>query len=199
MPEPTEEQLKAMTPEQLKEMQKQQCIFCQIVSGKVASRKIYEDDVCIAVLDINPANPGHALIIPKEHYSIMPLMPDKVISHLFLTAKKISTAVLRGLKADGTNIFIANGAAAGQKAPHFMIHLIPRRENDGITALTVPQNVMEKEDADKLRSAISRSIRARLGGREEPVSVDKPKPATVDKITKEPAKFDLDSISKMFK
>jgi histidine triad (HIT) family protein len=182
MPEPTEEQLKAMTPEQLKEMQKQQCIFCQIVSGKVASRKIYEDDVCIAVLDINPANPGHALIMPKEHYSIM-----------------ISTAVLRGLKADGTNIFIANGAAAGQKAPHFMIHLIPRRENDGITALTVPQNVMEKEDADKLRSAISRSIRARLGGREEPVSVDKPKPATVDKITKEPAKFDLDSISKMFK
>ena len=65
----TEEQMKAlqeklskMSPEELKEYQKQQCIFCQIVSGKVQSKKIYEDDKCLAILDKNPANPGHVLL-----------------------------------------------------------------------------------------------------------------------------------------
>ncbi len=60
-----QEKIKNMSPEELKEFQKQQCIFCQIISGKVASKKIYEDEKCIAILDINPANPGHLLLMPK--------------------------------------------------------------------------------------------------------------------------------------
>jgi histidine triad (HIT) family protein len=192
MPELTEEQLKAMSPEQLKELQKQQCIFCQIISGKVNSRKIYEDDSCIAILDINPANPGHALIMPKEHHSIMPLMPENEIEHLFLVAKRISMAQIRVLKADGTNMFIANGAAAGQKAPHFMIHLIPRKENDKITALNLSKNELDKADAEKLRNTLQQKISERLGTRRPDIP---PKPPVVE----EKKKFDLNAISKMFK
>ena len=69
----TEEDLKNMSPEEIQELQKQQCIFCHIVSGKVASRKVYEDDSVIAILDIHPANPGHVLLLPKEPVCSTPI------------------------------------------------------------------------------------------------------------------------------
>ena len=60
-----EEKIKNMSPEELREFQKQQCIFCQIIAGKVPAKKVYEDEHCVAVLDINPAAKGHLLLIPK--------------------------------------------------------------------------------------------------------------------------------------
>jgi histidine triad (HIT) family protein len=186
MTELTEEQLKQMSPEQIAAMQKEQCIFCHILSGKVASKKVYEDDRCLAILDINPANPGHVLVLPKEHYSIMPLMPEEEIGYLFKIAKKISRAQIRGLKADGINIFAANGAAAGQKAPHFMIHLVPRKENDGITSFTLPKNQITKEDQEKLKHAIKSKVNEQFGIEEkEPLVAEKPEPETVGTTVEE--------------
>lgn len=188
MTELTEEQLAQMSPEQIAEMQKQQCIFCHIISGKVASKKIYEDEKCLAILDINPANPGHVLILPKEHHSIMPLMPEEDIAHLFRVAKKVSKAQIRGLKADGTNIFAANGAAAGQKAPHFMIHVIPRKENDRITIFSLPKNQMSAEDQEKIRKAVKNKLNSQLGIEEkEPVDVKKAEPEKVETTVEEKA------------
>jgi len=201
------------------ETQKQQCIFCKIIAGKVASRKVYEDDKCVALLDINPANPGHTLILPKEHQTILPLMREDEASHLFKIAKKVSMAQIRALKADGTNIFVANGAAAGQKSPHLMIHVIPRREKDGITAFTLPKNTIGNEDQDKLRVAIKQKVNEHFGIKEtEHVQIEAPKPEKVEHIappeemsdeealedTVPPeevmskGKFDLDSISRLF-
>ncbi len=139
-----EEKLKQMSPEELKAFQKQQCIFCQIVAGKVSSRKVYEDDICIAVLDINPANPGHLLVLPKEHYPIMPLVPKEELEHIGRVVKHLSHCLLKTLKAEGVSIFIANGAAAGQRAQHFMIHLIPRKRGDGV-GLEIPMKEFGKE------------------------------------------------------
>ena len=62
-----QEKLKNMSPEELKEFQKKQCIFCQIISGNVQSRKIYEDEHVLAFLDINPANPCDFLFMPRDH------------------------------------------------------------------------------------------------------------------------------------
>lgn len=59
----TEEDLRNMTPEQIKELQRKNCIFCHIIVGRVQSKKIYEDDKTVAILDINPANPGHILLM----------------------------------------------------------------------------------------------------------------------------------------
>ncbi|MBI2208489.1 HIT domain-containing protein [Candidatus Woesearchaeota archaeon] len=73
-----QEKLKNMSPEELKEFQKKQCIFCQIISGNVQSRKIYEDGHVLAVLDINPANPGHILVMPREHYIFLSC-PESII------------------------------------------------------------------------------------------------------------------------
>ena len=140
-----QEKLKNMSPEELREYQKKNCIFCQIVVGNVASKKIYEDNKVIAVLDINPANPGHLLVMPKEHYAIMPLMPEDLLGHLAMVTKALSHALLKALKAEGTTIFIANGMSAGQRAQHFMLHIIPREEGDNI-GLMIPQNNISEND-----------------------------------------------------
>ena len=76
--EELKEKVKNMSPEELRKFQKEQCIFCHIIKGDVQSRKVYEDEVCIAILDINPANPGHLLLLPKEHYAIMPQITDEI-------------------------------------------------------------------------------------------------------------------------
>lgn len=135
----TQEQIKNMSPDELREFQKQNCIFCQIASDKVSSKKVYEDAKVFAILDINPANPGHMLLLPKEHYQIMPQVPDDIIGHMLMVAKGLSHACLRGLKTQGCTIIAANGIAAGQKAPHFILHVIPRMNGDGLS-FTLPEN-----------------------------------------------------------
>ena len=161
-----QEKIKQMSPEELKEFQKKQCIFCQIITGKVQAKKIYEDDDVIAILDVNPANPGHILIMPKEHYSIMPQMPDDEIEHIFLVAKALSNASLRALEVQGSNIIVANGVAAGQRAQHFMVHLIPRKENDNIE-FQVPQKNIPEDELQKVRKALSESLGAKAEEAEE--------------------------------
>ena len=163
-----QEKIKNMSPEELKEFQKKQCIFCQIVAGKVQSKKVYEDDKCIAILDINPANPGHVLLLPKEHYSIMPQVPEDEIAHLFVVMKTISNAALRGLGVQGTNIIVQNGIAAGQKAQHFMIHIIPRKEEDGINF-----ELPKKEIKDSELETIQKKLAAKLGTVKEPKPIPK--------------------------
>ncbi len=180
MPEMTPEQmnqlqekLSQMSPEELKAFQKKNCIFCQIVEGKVSSKKIYEDDVCIAVLDINPANPGHMLLMPKEHYAIMPLIPEDELKHMSMVAKALSHVVLRVLKAGGTNIFIANGALAGQRAQHFMLHIIPRKEGDGVK-LEIPKKKITKSQMAEIRKRLKARIDVIFGKKKEEVVIEEP-------------------------
>jgi len=161
-----EEKLKNMSPEELKQFQKQQCIFCQIIAGKIPSKKVYEDDKCIAVLDINPAAKGHVLLLPKEHYAIMPQVPEKEIAHLTVVSKYLSQIVLKVLRASGTSIFIANGFAAGQKAQHFMIHLIPRKEGDNL--LPIQEKLITREMQEKVAGAVINRLNAVLGVKTPP-------------------------------
>ena len=160
--EELKEKLKNMSPEELREFQKKQCIFCHIVAGRAQAKKVYEDEHCIGILDINPANPGHVLLLPKEHYAIMPQIPEKEIMHLGITAKKLSHALLRALHADGTNIFIANGVVAGQKAQHFMILIIPRKEHDEV-GIDIPEKLLSKQQLQQVKQHILPSIMKSLG------------------------------------
>src|SRR3989338_5037284 len=165
-----QEKIKSMSPDELKEFQKKQCIFCQIIAGKVQSRKVYEDDSVIAILDVNPANPGHMLIMPKEHYSIMPQLPDDALSHIFAVAKALSNSALRALEVQGSNIIVANGVAAGQRAQHFMAHLIPRTENDGIK-FELPQKALSESDLEKIGSILSKSLGSKAQEKKRPAVI----------------------------
>jgi histidine triad (HIT) family protein len=121
------------------------CILCQIVEGKVPSKKIYEDDDILAVLDINGASPGHSFVMPKQHFTIMEQVPDQIIGRLFQVANKVSSAVFETLDSKGTNIFVTNGTAAGQMVAHFMVNVIPRKENDGINLQWAGKQLTQEE------------------------------------------------------
>lgn len=158
----SEEDLRNMSPEELQEYQKKNCIFCHIIDGKVPSKKVYEDDKVVALLDINPASGGHVLLMPKHHFVVMPQIPDDIISHMFRVSKAVSQALLRALLADGTNIFIANGFAAGQKAQHVIMHIIPRSQDDGLD-FELPAHSISREILKRLRLALRERLSALLG------------------------------------
>ena len=111
---------------------KQQCPFCLMVEGKIQVNTVYEDEKVLAILDINPANKGHTLVFPKEHANVLQQVPSQIVTKLFEIANKISSAVLEAVHAEGTNIVVANGPIAGQTAPHILVNVITRFQNDAV-------------------------------------------------------------------
>jgi histidine triad (HIT) family protein len=107
------------------------CIFCKIIRGDIPATKIYEDADVAAILDIQPANPGHCLILPKRHYSGLAETPDSELCAIFSAAKKAGQAAMRATGADAYNVIINNGQVAGQVIFHTHIHVIPRFPDDG--------------------------------------------------------------------
>jgi histidine triad (HIT) family protein len=140
------------------QLMKDNCIFCKIIKKEIPSQIIFEDDICLAILDINPASKGHILLMPKEHYMMMPMVPDQVLGHMTVMSKYLSDLVKTTFSdCIDTTIFIANGAAAGQQSQHFMSHLIPRYENDKINFDIKGENLNHQELkalADKFQSKL---------------------------------------------
>jgi len=174
------EKIKNMSPGELKEFQKKQCVFCHIISGKVQSKKVYEDEKALAILDINPANPGHVLLMPKEHYSILPQLPEDQIAHIFMVAKSLSNACLRALGAHGTNIIVANGVAAGQKANHFMVHIIPRKEEDGLV-FDLPQKKIDQKKLSETKEKLAGRLAELMGKKQK--KTDEATDSSLDRIS----------------
>ena len=106
-------------------------IFTKIRQGVIPSTKLYEDDICFVILDINPVKKGHALVIASEPYPNLAACPDDVLSHMISVAKKIDARQRAVLGNDGSNIIINNDPASGQEVPHIHIHVIPRFTGDG--------------------------------------------------------------------
>ncbi|MBU4351506.1 MAG: HIT family protein [Nanoarchaeota archaeon] len=106
------------------------CIFCKIVKGEIPCSKVYEDNHVIAFLDIAPASKGHTLIVPKEHYEIIPNVPNALLEKTIDVVKKIGCALLK--ENDGFNVMQNNRKAAEQLVPHVHFHVIPRNNGDGL-------------------------------------------------------------------
>ena len=187
-----QEKIKQMSPEELREFQKKQCIFCQIVTGKIQAKKVYEDDKVLAILDINPANPGHTLLLTKEHYSIMPQIPDDEAAYVFMVAKSLSNSMLRSIDAQGTNIIVANGIAAGQRAQHFMVHIIPRKENDGIN-FVLPQKAMEQNEVEAVGDKLIAALQGSAGEEKPQAPAEMPEPKSREE---KPKSVNFDDIAK---
>lgn len=107
------------------------CLFCKIIKGEIPSEKVYEDEDSFAFLDIKPINPGHTLLVPKNHYANIYETPDELLSKLAPIIKKLSIAVKKAVGADGIIVSINNDLAAGQVIFHTHIHIVPRHEHDG--------------------------------------------------------------------
>jgi histidine triad (HIT) family protein len=114
---------------------KDDCIFCKIANGEIPSNSIYEDDNFNVILDLNPANKGHALIIPKVHYQDVYSMDDAFASKVYPLAGKVARVLKGAMHADGINILQNNEEPAGQTVFHFHVHVIPRYK-DGPSMVT---------------------------------------------------------------
>lgn len=107
------------------------CTFCDLIHGAGEVSICFEDAESIAFMDIQPVNAGHVLVVSREHYERLEDLPSELAMHLFDVAAKLAPAVKLVANADGMNIVVNSGRAAGQDEPHFHIHVIPRRPGDG--------------------------------------------------------------------
>lgn len=99
------------------------CIFCEIANKKIPSKVIYEDDVVISYLDINPDSNGHTLIIPKKHYTDLVDIDDATLSHIMSVARNLKKLLEDKLKIDGLTLIQNNGDV--QEVKHYHLHLKP--------------------------------------------------------------------------
>ena len=110
----------------------EKCIFCEIAAGRIPSFKVYEDDVALAYLDINPFSHGHTLVIPKVHAEGLLDAGDEMLAAMIARVKKVAAHLKEALPCDGFNILQNNGAAAGQTVKHLHFHIIPRMNGEEI-------------------------------------------------------------------
>ena len=147
-----------MSPEEMAEYQRQNCIFCKIIKGEIPARKAYEDDKVVAIMDINPATKGHLLVMTKEHFPFLPIIPIDLSAHMFRLTKGISKALKQAMVTDKATVFIANGGVAGQQSPHFLYHIVPRENNDGLDNFNLPSKEIPKEDIEKFLPVLKGKI-----------------------------------------
>ena len=136
------------------------CVFCKIRDGVIPSAKLYEDERTFAIMDINPLNPGHCLVILKTHAPTLFDADAADLAAAMTAAKRVATAIRAALKPDGLNMLQANGAAAFQSVPHLHLHLIPRFTNDGKGF----DWKLVSGDRDQV-NATAEKIKAALGGK----------------------------------
>ena len=128
-----------------------------IVRKQVPAQVIYENDRTLAFLDIKPVNPGHALVIPKDHFSDFASTPADRLGDISAVAQKIGKVVMEGLEAPGYNIGVNNGRVAGQLVDHMHLHVMPRFEGDGYDlwhGKPYEEGEMERV-AEKMRKALA--------------------------------------------
>ena len=97
------------------------CLFCKIIKGEIDSKKIYEDDKVIAILDAFPNVDGHTLIIPKVHYEDFLAMPNDLIGHINEVVKKISPILIKEMNAEAFSLRVNYGKT--QAIKHYHLHL----------------------------------------------------------------------------
>jgi histidine triad (HIT) family protein len=128
------------------------CLFCGIVAGSIPSETIDSDERTVAFMDINPATPGHALVVPREHSADLMEIGEEDLTATILASQRLARRMKDVLGADGINLINACGAAAWQTVFHFHIHVVPRYEDDPLKLPWVP----EPGDSDEIASVAQR-------------------------------------------
>ena len=132
----------------------EQCIFCDIIEGKLSSYMIYEDDDCIVILDRYPIDYGHSLIITRKPYEKITDMSKDEVAKLFSKIPEIVNGIIKATNADGFSIAQNNGKAAKQIIPHVHVHIIPRYNTTGTlwTKRKIPKDNELSELAQKIKN-----------------------------------------------
>ena len=128
------------------------CLFCGIVAGTIPSETIDSDERTVAFMDINPATPGHVLVVPREHSADLLEIREEDLTATVLASQRLAKRMKDVLEADGINLLNSCGAAAWQTVFHFHIHVVPRYVDDPLKLPLVP----EPGDSDEIASVAQR-------------------------------------------
>ena len=134
------------------------CLFCGIVAGSIPSQTIDSDERTVAFMDINPATPGHALVVPRAHSADLIEIGPEDLSATMFASQRLAKRMKEVLDADGINLINACGAAAWQTVFHFHIHVVPRYEDDPLKLPWIP----EPGDSDEI-AAVAAKLRGEDG------------------------------------
>ena len=130
------------------------CVFCQIVSKKIKSLRIYEDESTLCLLDTHPISRGHSLIIPKKHFKNIFDVEENYLKQLIVSTQKVSKLLKKKLNADGVNVLHASGKFAQQSVFHFHIHVVPRYKKDKLD--TWPKSNYKEQSLENIYKTIQK-------------------------------------------
>ena len=114
------------------------CIFCKIVAGELPSQIVDSDERTVAFMDISPATPGHALVIPRPHSEDLMSVPEEDLIATMLAVRRLAQRMRETIQPDGVNVLNSCGRAAWQTVFHFHVHVIPRYYDDPLELPWVP-------------------------------------------------------------
>lgn len=137
------------------------CIFCSIIRGDAPCSELYRDERVLAFMDIQPVNPGHALVIPLAHGAMLADLDLEDGAQIFRVGQKLAAALRASpRRADGVNLFLADGVVAGQEVHHVHLHVFPRYADDGFGLVQGPdyQTLPPRGELDSIAS----ELRAKL-------------------------------------
>jgi histidine triad (HIT) family protein len=137
--------------------QNDSCVFCKIVQRRIPCDKVYEDDLTLSFMDINPASEGHTLVIAKAHFATLLDIDEVSLAAVAVASRRVAQASQAALQPDGMRLGQYNGAAAGQTVFHYHLHIIPVRTGQRVGShgrgSGKPEEI--RQVADKIRAAFA--------------------------------------------
>jgi len=140
-----------------------ECIFCEIASGQSEASIVFRDEQVTVFMDIHPVNPGHLLVVPNKHASSIDDVPEDACARMFIVGRQMARALRQsGLRCEGVNLLLADGAAAGQDVFHSHLHVIPRFQGNlgSIRMQAGFSTVASRQELDAQAEAIHNSLDA---------------------------------------
>ena len=141
------------------------CIFCKIVHGQIPSTRVLETEHAVALLDIHPVNPGHVLIVTRAHHAHLADLPESIAAHASSLLPRLCRVIRAATGANGLNVIVNNGRAAGQTIDHVHWHIIPRFDDDSVN-WPWPQGQYVGDELARMQARIPGELETDAAGEE---------------------------------
>jgi histidine triad (HIT) family protein len=143
----------------------QACTFCQIAANEAEASVVYQDDLVTAFMDLFPVTPGHTLVIPNQHATMITEIDPNTVGHMFEIGVRIDQALRDSdLRCEAVSLYLADGAAAGQAVLHSHLHVVPRFQADscGLHLHAGPAERANRKMLEEHAEAIRRSLESEI-------------------------------------
>ena len=133
------------------------CVFCKVLDGEIPAAKVFQDDACLAFLDIGPVADGHLLVVTAQHVETIDQLPPEQAAAALRNLPALVAAVRAVTGCEGVNVLQNNGEIAGQLVRHVHFPVIPRHAGDAFK-YTWPAGTYAEGRADELAQAIRNQL-----------------------------------------